>query len=359
MHTQTKIAGLALAVIAGLVFAGPSRAKEPDGEAIKMLVAQLGSEDFQERQEAQRKLLDLGLDALPRLREAMRSGDPEVARRAAKCVEEIERVCIKEFLEKELGLKELPDLVRASQDQRTHYRMSAAYLLWKFHDKGRDAVPTLLTLLKDESALVRRKAASSLAHYVEYDDVVRALIAAMKDEDVEEREGGLNVAQTAALSLDWMQHPTREVVDALIEATKTGDDGLRYSALGSLGYLGPRNRDLTPEVIAALIDVLKGKDFVKKKRDIGLRAKAAAALGRIGADAKVAVPELLNALRAEGAADAETTFVIRLNVIDALGAIGPGAAAARPRLEDIVRSKDTSDLERREAIKALKKIIKE
>jgi HEAT repeat protein len=171
--------------------------------------------------------------------------------------------------------------------------------------------------------------------------------------------GTPTVSETAALSLAWMEHPTQEVIGALIEVTRTADDNLRFTATLSLGRLGSRNPELTPEVVAAIVVVLKGKDFVKKQRDVGLRANAAGALSLVGAGAKAAVPDLLDALRAEGAPDARTARALRGTVVYALGAIGPGAAAARSQLEDIVRSKDSTEQERRDAIDALKKIIKE
>jgi hypothetical protein len=61
------------------------------GERISRLVIQLGSARFKEREEATRALDALGAQALARLREAVRGTDPEVRRRAATLVTQIQR----------------------------------------------------------------------------------------------------------------------------------------------------------------------------------------------------------------------------------------------------------------------------
>jgi hypothetical protein len=57
---------------------------------IRELVSRLGAEDWREREEAQRALVEIGRAALPQLREAARSSDPEVATRASAAIAEIE-----------------------------------------------------------------------------------------------------------------------------------------------------------------------------------------------------------------------------------------------------------------------------
>jgi hypothetical protein len=57
---------------------------------IRELVSRLGAEDWREREDAQRALVKMGQAALPQLREAARSADPEVATRASAAVAEIE-----------------------------------------------------------------------------------------------------------------------------------------------------------------------------------------------------------------------------------------------------------------------------
>jgi hypothetical protein len=61
------------------------------GGDVSDLVAKLGSSRFTEREEAATQLTKLGRDALPALREAMNSKDPEVRSRAAALVEKIDQ----------------------------------------------------------------------------------------------------------------------------------------------------------------------------------------------------------------------------------------------------------------------------
>jgi HEAT repeat protein len=65
--------------------------KSPDLRRIDPLVRQLGDDDFDVREEASRRLGGLGAVALPALRLAIKSSDAEIARRAAGCIETIEK----------------------------------------------------------------------------------------------------------------------------------------------------------------------------------------------------------------------------------------------------------------------------
>jgi hypothetical protein len=68
---------------------GQATAEEPAGpkaQEIERLVKQLGSEKFQEREAAGRRLVQIGEAALPALRRAGVSGDAEVRRRASQLV---------------------------------------------------------------------------------------------------------------------------------------------------------------------------------------------------------------------------------------------------------------------------------
>jgi hypothetical protein len=80
---------LALAVIPTAI-----RADEPGSEArdkeTRRLVEQLASERFGDREEATQQLAKLGKSALPRLKEASKSPDAEVRRRAQQLVQQIE-----------------------------------------------------------------------------------------------------------------------------------------------------------------------------------------------------------------------------------------------------------------------------
>jgi len=68
-----------------------SAAPAKSEQEIKCLIDRLGSNRFEEREQASQELLRLGKSALYRLKEAMKSPDAEVRRRAQQLVERIER----------------------------------------------------------------------------------------------------------------------------------------------------------------------------------------------------------------------------------------------------------------------------
>ena len=65
-------------------------ASRPADPQIAGLIARLGHEDYQARQQAQDQLRRIGEPALPALREAIKSTDPEISSRAEALVREIE-----------------------------------------------------------------------------------------------------------------------------------------------------------------------------------------------------------------------------------------------------------------------------
>jgi hypothetical protein len=86
--------GIALGT--GTSVSGAHKNKVADGAApakpaIDQLISQLGSERFTDREQATRELSQLGKNALPALKEAVKSSDAEVRRRAKGLVELILR----------------------------------------------------------------------------------------------------------------------------------------------------------------------------------------------------------------------------------------------------------------------------
>jgi HEAT repeat protein len=81
-------------IIAVAASAAALRADEPRSGAperdIKRLIDQLGSERFEDREQATHQLSNIGKAALPNLKEAANSPDAEVRRRAHELVEQME-----------------------------------------------------------------------------------------------------------------------------------------------------------------------------------------------------------------------------------------------------------------------------
>jgi hypothetical protein len=80
----------ALALLAGSLLAADDPAP-PSPDVVAGLVEQLGDPDYAKREDASRRLAEIGPAALPALREATASGDPEVARRADVLITRITR----------------------------------------------------------------------------------------------------------------------------------------------------------------------------------------------------------------------------------------------------------------------------
>lgn len=80
---------LVLLMVGGVLVACPVRAQGTK-DSIDALIVQLGSGDFKKREEASRKLKEMGKAALPALKEALSSDDPEIASRAGAIIKRIE-----------------------------------------------------------------------------------------------------------------------------------------------------------------------------------------------------------------------------------------------------------------------------
>lgn len=86
---MTRLLALPAALLVAVVVGAQQPAPKP-GE-VAALVAKLGSQDFEEREAATKRLEALGVAAVEELRAAVKSDDPETARRAADLLRKAER----------------------------------------------------------------------------------------------------------------------------------------------------------------------------------------------------------------------------------------------------------------------------
>jgi HEAT repeat protein len=86
-----KAADVAATDDALLAFFGARTIRDADREKIKAIVVQLGDDSFEVREKASAALLGIGSAAEPALRQALKSPDVEVQRRAEDCLRQIKR----------------------------------------------------------------------------------------------------------------------------------------------------------------------------------------------------------------------------------------------------------------------------
>jgi HEAT repeat protein len=126
---------------------------------------------------------------------------------------------------------------------------------------------------------------------------------------------------------------------AELEAMLRGEDpAAQAQGAYGLSTLGAEARQAVP----ALVDALKSKVTL-------VRERAALALGRVGPDAREAVPALTQTLR-------DPEWTVRRQASLALGRIGPEARSAIPSLEKL--SGDRDHLVRKAAQEALRQVRK-
>jgi HEAT repeat protein len=174
------------------------------------------------------------------------------------------------------------------------------------------------------------------------------------------------IRRKAVESLKKIGPPARTVVPALVEALKEVDGDIRHYAVETLGGLGQEAKPAMPRLIESLND-----------RDTDIRIQAVRALARIDPKAKEVVPslqtllhdserdvrlEVLDALGQcgkpavapliESLKDLDSNILI--HAAESLGRIGPEAKEALPALRPLL--KDDIEEVRNVAAKALKKI---
>jgi uncharacterized repeat protein (TIGR01451 family) len=124
----------------------------PVTDTQRKLVEQLGDDKFDIRSEAERRLLDMGVMALPAVVAATGNDDPEIHRRAWHIVDQ--------WAEKG---EMTAILVLLQQQISPEFRLRAIDRLAQLGPEAKSSVPALSALLQDNSEFVRRMARDALA----------------------------------------------------------------------------------------------------------------------------------------------------------------------------------------------------
>jgi len=293
-----------------------STAKSPAAvdPAVAALIEKLKDKDPRARIKAIEELANKGRDAqpaVPPLLALLRQPDPRQAIHPA-VFRAVERLGLDESL--------LPALLAELKDKDSAVADRAARLLGLM---GRPAVEPLLAAFKDEKAPVRLQAAHAFVYMHDPPDkVIPALAALLADKDA-------GVRIQAASSLGALGPRAVSAVAALIKEVLAGN----VMAAKALGDIGPLAAEGVPALRLALADPVifipviwvQPSDAGQVQRVPFYLAEAAAeALGKMGADAGPAAPDLIRVLR-------DLRPGVRRNAAGALGRIrpeGPKAAAA-------------------------------
>jgi HEAT repeat protein len=250
--------------------------------------------------------------------------------------------------------EEVPALVASLKAADAHARAEAAEDLGQVGPAARSAAGALRRALEDADPFVRVAAAKGLA-LVNPDDraALPALVGALKEKD-----GQVRAAAAGALAAAG--RPAGAAAGELRSALREDpDERVRRCAAFALGQAargGHLNAEERAAAVAALAAVLRDD------RDRGARQRAVRALLGFGPDAKPAVAELGQTLRAGGSAgpwaleglarlgpDGLPGLIAALRlpadahqavIADCVGEMGPPAREAVPALRDLLDAED-------------------
>jgi HEAT repeat protein len=213
-----------------------------------------------------------------------------------------------------------PALCRALKDESV--RVDAAYALASI---GPAAIPGLREALQDEDENVRMAVVNCALSRMAWlawlmDDMdsgareaVPVLVTALKDKDG-------HIRGIAAGVLSEIGPAARGAVPALIETLKDKVDDTRGSAAEALGAIGPAARAAVPALTQAL-----------KDRKSWVRRMAAIALWKVSRSAKESLPILIRVLR-----DKRNRWLNSYQIPPVLGEMGPKAKVAVPALRSVI-----------------------
>ncbi|HEY1190027.1 MAG TPA: HEAT repeat domain-containing protein, partial [Gemmata sp.] len=204
-------------------------------------------------------------------------------------------------------------LVKATQNAETAIRAAAATAMSQLNPLSAGALSTLMKMAKGDSRNGARVAAlRALAVAGTKAKPVRAELEAMTTHP----QAGLAFwAKVALAAVDGDVSKAGPVVRA---GLSDRNPAVRASASEAILVTGPTKADLP-----ALLNLLK-------EPGPAARAAGAAALGKLGADAKDAVPQLARLLD-------DPDSEVRIPAAEALGRIGPAALPAVRKLKELLR----------------------
>ncbi len=319
------------------------RIDAPSEVTLPLMVKTLEGSDPAAVLPALQALAEAGEESLPRLRAALKH--PQASYWACLVV-------------REMGpkAKELtPDLIALLDHEYLETRMQALIALGAIGPDAKAAVPQILDMLNQERLGGIRYAAAFALGQIGAPEARQPLLDLFQNDSED-----LHLRTICGWSLLQLEPDNQQLVDAvgttLITALKSEDELIRSTAIRALADIAASKAQLSddvrrsfaaalsdsdPEVVSQLVDALAAHGakvvpaVMRGLKNPDLQPYAIEVIRRIGADAKPAVPALLQIWTA--AAD---NFELRREVQFALGAIGPDAAAAVPQLIESLTAAD-------------------
>lgn len=215
----------------------------------------------------------------------------------------------------------IPPVAALLGDKDSAIRVAAAETLGKVGSMDPDAVKKLSGTLTDSHGVVRiagLKALAGVGGKASVPDIKR-LQDSTTDPTMKVR------AAAALVALGAEEDANLAVVMAALKDRTPAGKAARLTAIEAVDVIGPKAKPAIPELVVAL----KDKTPVARKDGEQMRARAARALGRLGA--REAIPPLTEMLR-------DPDRGARRAAADALGMIGPDAVVAAARLRDLARN---------------------
>ena len=262
-------------------------------EKIVQLLLNLQDEDYSIREQANRELKKLGMNAESILVEALKDTNEKIRLGAAIALGiEIGKTVFtynylleykgekaaQNMLNKLIEIEEevVPVLAIALNDINAEIRKEAAHALGEARERAEKATPMLIEAMKDKDQEVRYEVVQALSSASEedYDKVIPVLKEALRDDFWQ-------VRSSAVITLGAMGEEAAETVPEIIEIIKN-DDELRWDAADALASIGK-------PAVSFLIDLLQGEWT-------NGHWAAAETLVKIGEQVEYAVPILIIAL---------------------------------------------------------------
>lgn len=216
-----------------------------------------------------------------------------------------------------------PALVKAVSDPNNYVRRAAAVCLGKYGDFTIATLPSQLNdfrvdFFAERGSIEEVPPDAAPRYYGEKrspqsdpskttitipqnykDRSISALIEALKDSDAE-------VRKLAIVALGKFGKDAKSAIPSIINGTTEKDESLRWAAVWALGNIGYGSRDVAKTLKESLGD-----------KSEGVRLHAIWALSKIGPEAKIAIPDLIEALNYEKtdrpAAETLETLALTLN----------------------------------------------